>query len=428
MIRRYIILLFCLMATASLWAQEKVVRQDTIRYKVYFRQGYATIAPLYKDNQKTLDNFSSHVHQWMADSTITIQKIRITSGSSPDGVNKLNERLSLKRANAIVQYLDEHIPVDKNLIEISSAGVDWEELTRLVKQSNEVPDKNELLRILQDTDSSRKTSDAETRWKKRQILALNNGKTYQWLYDNLFPQLRHAGASIACIITQTVYPPVQETQKPVIEKQTNENQAPVQEEIQVEVAEPTPVQAATPKPPRWGALKTNALYLAALVPNIGLEYYIGKNWSISGNWMYAWWSNRGKNNFWRIYGGDVEARRWFGKKAEEKPLQGHHLGVYGQLLTYDFELGGRGYLGDKWSYAFGVSYGYSLPITRRLNLDFNLGIGYLGGKYKEYTPIDGHYVWQLTKNRQWFGPTKAEVSLVWLLGNENVNKKKGGRR
>ena len=114
MIRRYIILLFCLMATASLWAQEKVVRQDTIRYKVYFRQGYATIAPLYKDNQKTLDNFSSHVHQWMADSTITIQKIRITSGSSPDGVNKLNERLSLKRANAIVQYLDEHIPVEKN--------------------------------------------------------------------------------------------------------------------------------------------------------------------------------------------------------------------------------------------------------------------------------------------------------------------------
>ena len=48
--------------------------------------------------------------------------------------------------------------------------------------------------------------------------------------------------------------------KPVIEKQTNENQAPVQEEIQVEVAEPTPVQAATPKPPRWGALKTNAFF------------------------------------------------------------------------------------------------------------------------------------------------------------------------
>ena len=189
----------------------------------------------------------------------------------------------------------------------------------------------------------------------------------------------------------------------------------------------TVTEVSSQKSVYW-VLKTNALYDLALVPNIGVEIYAGKQWSVAANWMYAWWSNRGKNNFWRIYGGDVEARRWFGKKAEEKPLQGHHLGVYGQLLTYDFELGGRGYLGDKWSYAFGVSYGYSLPITRRLNLDFNLGIGYLGGKYKEYTPIEGHYVWQLTKNRQWFGPTKAEVSLVWLLGNENVNKKKGGRR
>ena len=124
----------------------------------------------------------------------------------------------------------------------------------------------------------------------------------------------------------------------------------------------------------------------------------------------------------------MEVRRWFGRKADEKPLQGHHIGVYGQLFTYDFELGGRGYLGDKWSYALGISYGYSLPLAKRLNLDFNLGLGYWGGKYKEYLPIEGHYVWQSTKKRHWWGPTKAEVSLVWLLGKSNFNHQKGGRQ
>ena len=59
-----------------------------------------------------------------------------------------------------------------------------------------------------------------------------------------------------------------------------------------------------------------------------------------------------------------------------------------------------------------------------------IGLGYLGGEYQEYLPKDGHYVWQATKQRRWFGPTKAEVSLVWLLGRNNNNraKEKGGQR
>lgn len=76
----------------------------------------------------------------------------------------------------------------------------------------------------------------------------------------------------------------------------------------------------------------------------------------------------------------------------------------------------------------GVAYGYSLPVGHRFNVDFTLGIGYLGGSYKEYIPLDGHYVWQTTKNRRWFGPTKAGISLVWLIGRGNYSRKKGGRQ
>ena len=93
-------------------------------------------------------------------------------------------------------------------------------------------------------------------------------------------------------------------------------------------------------------------------------------------------------------------------------------------------IGGKpgGTLWDKLNYAIGVEYGYSLPISRRLNLDFTLGVGYWGGEYHEYIPSDGHYVWQSTKQRHWFGPTKAEVSLIWLIGRGNYNEKKGGKR
>lgn len=82
---------------------------------------------------------------------------------------------------------------------------------------------------------------------------------------------------------------------------------------------------------------------------------------------------------------------------------------------------------DKCHWGVGVEYGYSLPIHRRLNLDFTLGLGYLTGEFWEYKPIDQCYVWQATKRLHWWGPTKLEVSLVWLIGRGNVTKKGGGR-
>lgn len=182
------------------------------------------------------------------------------------------------------------------------------------------------------------------------------------------------------------------------------------------------------KNPFYMSLSTNMLYDLALIPNIGAEFYLGKNFSIDANWHYTWWKKTSWEWFHRTYGGDLALHYWFGKAAKNKPLTGHHIGVYGQMITYDFEYGGRGFLADRWSWATGIEYGYSLPITRRLNLDFAVGFGYHWGVYDEYLPIDGHYVWQQTSNRKYLGPTKVEASLVWLLGRGNYNLKKGGKR
>ena len=126
-----------------------------------------------------------------------------------------------------------------------------------------------------------------------------------------------------------------------------------------------------------------------------------------------------------------------GSQAKEKPLTGHHIGIYGQAITYDFMFGKHGLLAgepggnifDEANFSAGLEYGYSFPIAKRLNLDLTIGAGYMWGKFYEYKKIDDRYVWQATKNRKWIGPTKAEVSLVWLIGRKNVNIiKKGGRR
>ncbi len=180
--------------------------------------------------------------------------------------------------------------------------------------------------------------------------------------------------------------------------------------------------------PFYMSLKNNALYDLALIPNIGAEFYLGHNFSVAANWHYAWWKSDRIHWYWRTYGGDLSLRYWFGKAAKDKPLTGHHVGVYGQILTYDFELGNKGILADRWSWSAGLEYGYSLPLAPKLNLDITTGVGYHTGTFYEYLPIDNCYVWQATKNRKYIGPTKLEVSLVWLLGCKNYNEMKGGNK
>ena len=118
-------------------------------------------------------------------------------------------------------------------------------------------------------------------------------------------------------------------------------------------------------------------------------------------------------------------RKWFCKRAASTPLSGHHIGIYGQMLTYDFIFGKDriGQLADKWSYGGGVEYGYSVPVGKALRFDFTLGVGYLTGIYKTYELQDKCYVWQQTRKRNYIGPTKAEISLVWVIGG-----KKGGAK
>ena len=161
---------------------------------------------------------------------------------------------------------------------------------------------------------------------------------------------------------------------------------------------------------------------AALVPNVGVGVSLGNGWTLGGSWSYAWWKNNPKHLYWRIYGGELNCRKYFGRQSEESAFAGHHLGVYGQAYTYDFETGKKGELSDL-TYGGGAEYGYTAILSKKLHLDFSLGLGFLTGEYKVYEPVDGCYVWKETLQRYYIGPTKAEISLIWL-----ITGRKGGAR
>lgn len=173
--------------------------------------------------------------------------------------------------------------------------------------------------------------------------------------------------------------------------------------------------AAPPGTPLDLLVKTNLLYDAAMVPNIGLEVTLRHDMSLCINGQFAWWSDRSRNFFWRIWGADAEVRWWWTHRAKDiNTFTGHHIGIYGAMASYDFETGGNGIRAYNPMGSIGAAYGYSFRITRALNIDVGLRVGYAFGPISKYRPECGEYIRTKDAYIRYFGPTGLEVSLVWF--------------
>lgn len=394
---------------------------------IHFRQSKVNVDSSYMDNRDAFRHIERMVSEYhKPESNYGLRSVRVRGGASPEGSVKFNEWLSKERAARIYEALDSRIPLPDSLISQTLLGRDWEGLLKCVEEDQNVPDRQEVIERIQNIIDNCKSGEKESDHNLERLKSVGGGWPYLYLYHHLFPGLRESEIVMTYGTLNKPLPLDLVPEMPLASLTVEDLVMPPY----------LPLPEVKKDKPFYMALKTNLLLDALAIPEGGIEFYLGKNFSIVGNWEYGWWDKDSAHRYWRMYGGDLALRWWFGRAAHAKPLTGHHIGVYGGVVTYDFEFGGKGYMGgrpghplwDRCNHYFGVEYGYSLPVARRLNLDFTLGLGYLGGKYLEYVPMDKCYVWQKTKYRHWYGPTKLEVSLVWLLGHGNVNMKKGGLR
>lgn len=399
------IVMVVLMPTTLLANAYAASIQDSLRTTIYFRPGYSLLELSYRDNAANMKALTQGIQTIKGNPCVQLQHIRILSAASPEGNSALNKRVAKRRGERLRDYLKETLVLPDSIFTVSSAGEDWQGLASLIAKEK-TPWRNKALQIIRHTPEWVTRNGKVVDGRKRQLQNLDGGKAWKYMLDNHFYTLR-TGAVVVCEV-----------------KTLAAESTPSAAEASQEQARP---ESASQQSASYFALKSNLLYDALLVPNLALEASIGSGWTLGAGGMLAWWSKDAKHRYWRIYGGDLEIRKYFGTLSKSKPLQGHHLGIYGDFLTYDFEFGAKGYQ-SKATYAAGIKYGYSHPIANRLNLDFALGIGYLHSNYKTYVPRDGCYVYQETKKQKWLGPTQAEISLVWLLGKGNTNKKKGGKK
>lgn len=422
----FILSIFVMSALAS------TAREAKNSFYLNFRQSKVNLDTAYMNNIQELKTANSVIQAYNhPDSTMTLIDVNVVGGASPEGSVKFNEWLSHERANRIFDYLRDKMNVPDSLTSFTFLGRDWRGLRELVEADPDVPYRHEVIDMLDDIIEKVAGGEDEGMQNLNRVKRLRGGQPYLYMYRKQFPILRKSkltltfGYPVNYVEPEPVVPVIEEPE--VVVPPCIPDTIVIHDTIYIDRV----VYVERPLKPFYMGIKTNMLFDALAVPNIGAEFYLGKNMSIVGNWMYGWWKTDRRHRYWRIYGGDLALRYWFGKAAHEKPLTGHHVGVYGGIVTYDFEWGGTGYMGgiprgtlwDRCNHYFGLEYGYSHPIGRRLNIDFTIGLGYLGGEYQVYDPVDKCYVYRETRRRHYWGPTKAEISLVWLIGRGNYNKK-----
>lgn len=350
-----------------------------------------------------------------------IDSIAIYAYASPEGAPHRNDWLARRRAEVARDFILANLPNDSVLLPqniiLHPMGENWEGLYEELDANYHLMNRDRVMRIMR--------ADIPAETKKWRLKQLDNGFTYNWIIRHHMPALRVA--TWLC-----VYQPIPEFVPDTMP------------DIRVEMPtlpelEPLPVTEVSRKKKTILALKTNLLYDALSLVNYSIEVPIGERFSALWYHQFPWWTWGQADNQYCIrflsIGG--EGRWWFkpmprpqmGKSVQRDRLMGHFVGLYAESGKWDFEWGRDiCHQGEHWS--VGLSYGYSMPLGRRLNMEFSLSLGYASIAYRGYTPSENYEIlWRdPAKQGRWhyFGPTKVQVSLVYpiLL----TTKKKGGKR
>lgn len=394
-------------------SQDNILEKDSVR--VYFKGGESFYDPNFGNNKAVLSAYIDRIRKLNCEGLL--DNIVVEGYVSPDGSVSINERLAVQRSDILADIIVREAGVDRSKIKTVPVGINWDELRRLIESRQDVPSRQALLDIIDNTpvwvyNERGKIVDG----RKKRLMDLRGGRPYRWLYANLFPEMRNA---VAISLNNKKMP------VPVVESELADSVKVIEgipidticHTVEEEIITSTDVKVIEYEPLHALALKTNLLYYAALLPNLELEWYVNDKWSVGLEGDFAWWGKYSKDRSYRLAIVSPEVRYRFLRG----PLRrGMFVGATVGYGWYDFLKNSSGYLGG--GVMSGITCGYQWPVSRNLSLEALLGVGYVYTKFKEYRPYEGHHVYMRTKEINYFGPIKLKFSIVWRFFDINKSR------
>ncbi|MCI1682100.1 MAG: DUF3868 domain-containing protein [Bacteroides sp.] len=127
------------------------------------------------------------IHSLEHQSGLTVTRLKVMGYGSPEGDYRKNEKVSLRRALALKDYLRENYVAGNVPFEVNWVAEDWDSIRTLVRDSN-MPLRQAVADIINTVDL--------TKGRERTLLKLADGAPYKYLVEYIFPKVRRVEYSI----------------------------------------------------------------------------------------------------------------------------------------------------------------------------------------------------------------------------------------
>lgn len=169
-------------------------------------------------------------------------------------------------------------------------------------------------------------------------------------------------------------------------------------------------------------VKTNILYDLTSTVNLGIEYRLDDRWTFDMSGNYNAWTLK-KGTRWKHWMVQPEFRFW-----NCDAFSGHFVAFHGIAGQYNFGgiRNGLNFLGNDFSqlseHRFqgsaiggGVAYGYAWILGLHLNLEAEIGVGYIYTEYDKFNCVGCGKRIITGQPAHYVGPTKAAINLVYIF-------------
>lgn len=419
-LKRLCILLSLWMLSVGVVSAQESRRELRTEICINFRLNSATIDTAYLDNAARIRDMVEFMREINSNNRIEIKEVMFGGAASPEGSDQYNRKLAGQRLHALEKVIRSQVNIPDEIVTYNDSYIPWDYLKAQIAKSDDVPNKNRVLSILNEPvsyESFYKDLYIDSRVYK--IKRIDGNRTWKVL-DRMFFRRMRGACSIFVTYEEIPEEPAVVAQEPVVE--TKQQQV---------APEPEPVQQATEPEPEpvdeWVRrlhVKTNAAGWAIGMMNAAVEIDIAQHFSFTLPVYYSDWNYFKSTLKFRTFAIQPEFRYW-PSKENRGFFAGAHLG----FGYYNFALdGGYRYQdrnGKTPTVGGGVAVGYRLPISKnqRWSVEFAVGAGVYPLEYDVFH--NGKNGLQVeTVKRTYIGLDQVAITFGYAFDL----KKKGGKR
>lgn len=386
------------------------VREDA-EFIITFRVSRIEYVASLSDNAAQLDSAVAYIARVLQGDASFRKRIVFCGAASPEGSSQFNHWLSVNRRQVLEGLVRDRVEIPDSLILRTDGYIPWSWLREQVSGDKSVPDKDEVLSILEEEPSLEQYMDT-TQIDRRvgQLKRLSRGRTWKVLFDRYFARMRNAYVLVVTVkdtplpepipsLPAFEVPPLQAppTYFPVLKKEIPK----VEEEEEC-------------GPGLY--IKTNLAGLAMLMSNAGVEADIAQHWSAAFSSYYSCWDYFKPTVKFRTLAYRPELRWW-----PSECNAGFFIDVHAELAWYNFAFDGKwryqDHRGKSPSLGGGAGLGWRLQLgdSGRWFMEAAIGGGVYPLHYDTFYNTHDYRDGGLdsTSRKVWFGVDKVALTIAY---------------